>query len=88
MPILTHPHKKTVPCSVVLPDAYGKEPGRRFPVVYMLHGAGGNHRSMPGDGVIAGLSDRHGFIAKGRGYGILVCSEKEFRKGRRCWERY
>ena len=34
-----------------------------FPVVYMLHGAGGNHRSMPGDGVIAGLSDRHGFIA-------------------------
>lgn len=26
-----------------------------FPVVYMLHGAGGNHRSMPGDGVIAGL---------------------------------
>lgn len=54
---------KTVPCSVVLPDAYGKEPGRRFPVVYMLHGAGGNHRSMPNDGVIAGLADRHGFIA-------------------------
>jgi len=54
---------KDVPCSVVLPDAYAKEPVRRFPVVYMLHGAGGDHRSMPSDGAIAGLVDRHGFIA-------------------------
>ena len=50
---------KTVPCSVVLPDAYGKEPGRRFPVVYMLHGAGGNNRKAENP-VICELVDRYG----------------------------
>ena len=30
---------------VVLPAAYGAEPERRFPVLYLLHGAGGDHAS-------------------------------------------
>ena len=64
---------KKVPCSVILPDAYAKDTARRFPVVYMLHGAGGNHLSMPNDGVIGRLADVYGFIA--------VCPDGE----RTCW---
>lgn len=37
--------KKEVPTTVVLPDKYARDPGAEWPVVYLLHGAGGNNRS-------------------------------------------
>ncbi len=35
---------KEVPASVILPDAYEANATSRWPVVYILHGAGGTHR--------------------------------------------
>lgn len=54
---------KDVPLSVILPDAYGKDSGRRFPVVYALHGAGGSHENytLPFMGV-RGCADEYGII--------------------------
>jgi len=37
--------EKEWPALVVLPPAYRAEPDRRFPVLYILHGAGGDHVS-------------------------------------------
>ncbi|RYE12448.1 MAG: hypothetical protein EOP51_31550, partial [Sphingobacteriales bacterium] len=34
---------KTIPASIILPDNYGD--GRRYPVIYVLHGYGGSHTS-------------------------------------------
>ncbi len=36
---------KDVPVSMVFPDAYKKDDAARYPVIYMLHGAGGAHNS-------------------------------------------
>ena len=36
---------KDVPASVVLPAKYAQDPGAAWPVVYVVHGAGGNHRT-------------------------------------------
>ena len=35
---------KDVPASVILPDSYDADTASRWPVVYVLHGAGGTHR--------------------------------------------
>jgi hypothetical protein len=35
--------KKNVKCVVVKPDSYSKETSKRYPVVYLLHGAGGDY---------------------------------------------
>ncbi len=45
--ILTHSKamKKNVPVVVVLPDSYFKDNKTRYPVIYLLHGFGGNHRT-------------------------------------------
>ena len=55
-----------VPGSVILPDAYEADANVRFPVVYALHGAGGESRGFfqarPG-GILPRLSDKYGFIA-------------------------
>lgn len=40
--------KRTVGFNVYLPPQYEKEPDRRFPVVYFLHGAGGTESSDAG----------------------------------------
>jgi S-formylglutathione hydrolase FrmB len=37
--------KAPVGCNVVLPPGYASDPNRRFPVVYWLHGGGGNESS-------------------------------------------
>ncbi len=36
--------KREIGYLIYLPDAYASEPSRRFPVIYNLHGAGGNER--------------------------------------------
>lgn len=58
--------QKTVPVSVIVPDAYEKDDNARFSVVYALHGAGGEskdfYQARPG-GLLSRLSDQYGFIA-------------------------
>ena len=39
------------PVTVYLPPSYDKEPGRRYPVVYMLHGFGGNNTQWSNPGL-------------------------------------
>ena len=55
-----------VPVSVILPDAYEADANVRFPVVYALHGAGGESKnffqSWTG-GILPRLADQYGFIA-------------------------
>ncbi len=43
--------------SIYLPDAYGLEPERRFPVVYLLHGYGANEREWIERGEAAAALD-------------------------------
>ena len=54
---------KDVPVTVVLPDGYA-DGGRRYPSVYVLHGAGGNNTKVL-NAVVTNLVDRYGFIAVG-----------------------
>lgn len=42
--------KREVSATVVVPSAYAKNPERRFPVVYFLHGAGDNHTAWADKG--------------------------------------
>lgn len=53
--------KRELPATVVLPASYAAEPGRRYPVVYLLHGAGDTHTGWvePKKGDAAYLADRH-----------------------------
>ena len=44
--------------SVYLPDAYGSETDRRFPVIYLLHGYGGNEREWIERGSVDAILDR------------------------------
>lgn len=37
--------KKSIPATVVLPDSYESDTARRFPVLYLLHGYGGDSTS-------------------------------------------
>jgi len=55
--------KKSVPVTVVLPDAYRAEPARRWPVAYLLHGHGGNDREfLEKTSVLRDAVDQYGFI--------------------------
>lgn len=54
--------EKDVPVSVILPVAYSRPASDRFPVIYMLHGANGDHRSYADD-VTRRLSDEYSVIA-------------------------
>ena len=57
---------KDVPASVVLPAKYAQDPGAAWPVVYVVHGAGGNHRTYA-TAELTYLADQYGFI--------LVCAD-------------
>ena len=35
--------KRDIPVTVILPDSYSKKKSKKYPVVYLLHGAGGTH---------------------------------------------
>lgn len=61
--------------NVVLPDSYGDEKGKtgkKYPVVYLLHGYGNDQSSWPQKGGIAELSDEYQMI--------FVCPD-----GKRSW---
>lgn len=52
---------KSVPAALILPDEY-KQSTKRFPVLYLLHGAGGSYRDWPYNTKIADLADEHAMI--------------------------
>ena len=58
--------QKSVPVSVILPDAYETDANVRFPVVFALHGHSGEsknfYQARPG-GLLPNLADQYGFIA-------------------------
>lgn len=59
---------KDVPVVVVLPDDYTRGEGSRYPVAYLLHGAGGDEREyLARTGKVKAAVDRYGFVA--------VCSD-------------
>jgi S-formylglutathione hydrolase FrmB len=60
---------REIAATVVVPSAYAKEPERRFPVIYMLHGAGDNHTAWAdaNHGNAGHLAERFGVI--------LVCPD-------------
>ena len=53
--------KKNVPTTVVLPSNYADSDSRRYPVVYMLHGAGNDQRTYACEPILS-LADRIGAI--------------------------
>lgn len=56
--------KRDMPATVVLPSSYAKEKDRRYPVVYLLHGAGDSHKGWVNtqQGNAAYLADKHQVI--------------------------
>jgi S-formylglutathione hydrolase FrmB len=51
-----------LPATIVLPSAYEADASRRFPVVYLLHGAGGNHTNWTGLTDVGALADEYELI--------------------------
>ena len=45
---------KSIPATIILPDAYG-DGDERFPVTYLLHGAGGSHAGWDAQADIAAV---------------------------------
>jgi len=53
---------RNIPATLILPDSYKVEPARRFPVLYLLHGAGDTHKKWNNETDIAALADEYGII--------------------------
>lgn len=60
--IHSHSMDKDIPLSVIVPDDYSKKQTCRWPSVYILHGAFGNH-SNHRDVDVKQAVDKYGFIA-------------------------
>ena len=60
--------QKSIPAVVVTPDGYSSQPMQRYPVVYLLHGAGGSYsnwiKKVP---AIRALADQY--------QAIIVCPD-------------
>jgi S-formylglutathione hydrolase FrmB len=54
--------EKKIPATVILPGAYSERKSEKFPVLYLLHGAGGNHASWNQYTQCAQLADKYEFI--------------------------
>jgi S-formylglutathione hydrolase FrmB len=54
--------KREIPAMVVLPDIRSAEPNRRFPTLYLLHGAGDDERTWIDRAPVRELADTHGVI--------------------------
>ncbi|NQU38547.1 MAG: esterase family protein [Lentisphaerae bacterium] len=52
---------RDIPATLILPDSYSDTP-QRFPVLYLLHGAGDSYAGWNANSDIAGLSDEYGII--------------------------
>ena len=53
---------KMVPALIILPDVYEEQVNRRFPVLYLLHGAGGNYATWNQSPIPGQLADQYGII--------------------------
>lgn len=51
-----------VPATVILPSAYAAQEDRAFPVLYLLHGAGGDHREWARATSIEELAEQHEIV--------------------------
>ena len=54
--------EQNIPATLILPDAYSQRESDKFPVLYLLHGAGGNHSSWNQSTQCAQLADKYEFI--------------------------
>ena len=54
--------KREIPAVVVLPDAHAAQPARRFPTLYLLHGAGDDERAWLNRTPVREMADAHGVI--------------------------
>lgn len=53
---------KPIQATLILPDAYQQKSEKRFPVLYLLHGAGGSHAGWNKKTDISQLADEYGMI--------------------------
>lgn len=51
---------KDIPVTVITPDTYKK--GKDFPVIYLLHGHSGDHKTWAGEGIVGRLADQYNII--------------------------
>jgi S-formylglutathione hydrolase FrmB len=77
---------------VMRPPGYGRDPGRRYPVLYFLHDGGGDERSLERNGVTEQIRRR---MAEGSLPEFLVVAPgargswfSDSFDGRRLWERF
>lgn len=54
--------KREIPTTVVVPDASAAEPTRKFPTLYLLHGAGDNERGWLERTPVREMADAYGVI--------------------------
>ncbi|MBQ6578671.1 MAG: alpha/beta hydrolase [Bacteroidales bacterium] len=60
--------------SILLPESYSSEPGKTYPVLYLLHGGGGHHTDWPTQGNL--LSTYDTLVKEGKtDEMIIVCPE-------------
>lgn len=63
VPIPSAAMHKSLDATIVLPDRYTRgQPGARFPVVYLLHGSGGDYTDWTANTNIGRLADRYHVI--------------------------
>jgi len=77
---------------ILLPPSYGREPARKYPVLYFLHDAWGDEESLASHGVTEELSRR---MADGRLPEFLLVAPgargswfSDSHDGKRLWERF
>jgi S-formylglutathione hydrolase FrmB len=53
---------RDIPATIILPDSYEQNQNQKFPVLYLLHGAGGDHSGWAARTEVAKLSDKYNMI--------------------------
>lgn len=58
--VMSESMNKEIPVTVITPEGY--ESGNEYPVIYLLHGHSGDHRTWTGEGIVGKLADRYGIM--------------------------
>ncbi len=61
--VKSHIMDSEINVTVVLPESYAKEPGKKYPVLYLLHGAFANNNGFPSFPSVKQAVDNYKFIA-------------------------